>query len=142
MAVLHLGVLDVPYKKGGKSTGEVAEILEAKYHVIEIFYEEHQRDIAGLLEEIYGSALDDLLKGAPAGGNTAAELGSGIKSLFAKFIDGRQMDGLGYPGIPTQAALRGVNHSKLHPYAKGNPERPSFRDTGQYLDSFWAEIEG
>ena len=42
---LHLGVLDVPYKQGSNSspetTGDVAEILENRYHPIEIFYEEH-----------------------------------------------------------------------------------------------------
>jgi len=46
------------------------------------------------------------------------------------------MDQLGYPGIPTGAAEAGVNHRLLHPYAKDNPERPSFIDTGQYQADF------
>ena len=47
-------------------------------------------------------------------------------------------------GIPrTLAGQRGVAHLLARPYARGNPPRPSFIDTGLYMDSFrvWVEEE-
>jgi hypothetical protein len=167
MATLRLGVVDVPYTddpspsktdrevKNQKrndiraalglqefhgTTGDVAEILEEHYHVMEIFFEEHQSDIAGVLEETYGDALEDMLSGGvPAGSNSMIAAAGQIKDLFTKFIDGREMDGV-QPGVPTGAAKKGVNYCLKHPTAKGNPERPSFKDTGLYEQSFQAEI--
>lgn len=141
MPTLKLGVFDIPYKTGGKSTGDVAEILEAKYHIFEVFYEEHQDEIANDLTEFYGDALEDLLNGAVVGSNSQVAIATGLKTMFVKFIDSREMDNLGIPGVPTKAAQKGVNHSFAHPYAKSNPERPSFRDTSTFEDAFWAEVE-
>jgi hypothetical protein len=69
---------------------------------------------------------------------TAAE--SAIKTEFNKFIDSKAMDGV-QPGVPTAAALAGVNHRLKHPYAKGNPVRPSFKDTGLFEQSMRSWIE-
>lgn len=143
MTTLRLGVLDIPYQdKGGKTTGDVAEILEAKYHVQEIFYEEHAQQIADALAESYEGALESIVMGArqkPSNFFTAGT--SKIEADFKGWLSTGKMEALGYPGVPTKAALKGVNHRLKHPYAKGNPRRPSFIDTGLYAASFRAEVD-
>lgn len=168
MPTLSLGVIDVPYANPDTSparsarqikhskrndaraafgaaevhgtTGEVAQLLEDRYHVMEIFAEEHLPDIATIIEVQYGSMLEDVLSGmTPQSNSSIAAMGQ-ITDLFHKFIDSREMDGI-QPGVPTAASLKGINHRLLHPYAKGNPQRPSFKDTGTYEDHFWAEIQ-
>ncbi len=63
-----------------------------------------------------------------------------LGDAFRIFIDQKELDGV-IPGVPTQAALRGVNHRLMRPYAKSNPVRPSFKDTGLYEASFRAWVE-
>jgi hypothetical protein len=41
MPTLHLGVNDLPYSRGGKTTGEVADILEARYAIMQTFVDMH-----------------------------------------------------------------------------------------------------
>jgi len=168
---LHLGVIDVPYSadratqakrvksldtKAGRdkamrsgapsnhqTTGGVAEILENRYHVMEVFAEETGLDlIAKSVERAIDNSIRDLFSGSPVhgtGASPAADAFAEIEEAFRIFIDQKEMDGL-QPGVPTAAALAGVNHRLLHPYAKGNPPRPSFRDTGAYQASMkaWA----
>lgn len=158
--ILHLGIVDVPYVdkeapaaqrkriKAGKppaanelTTGDVAEILEDKYHVMEVFYELHKDDIAKNLENSVAGALETIMLGGPSdidpfGGGT-----SEIDERFNDFLTNREMEKLGYEGVPTQAALDGVNHRLKHPYAKKNKRRPSFIDTGLYQRSFKSEVE-
>lgn len=171
MPILHLGVLDVPHggEKESLSTGDVAEILEEKYHIMEIFYEQHVEDvIVPALEENLQGQFERMLSGGGDSGFTETEgeskIRSGarqegfeksmvvgvtdsIKKAFDDFITLNEMDALGYPGIPTAASGRstlrkgGVQHRFVHPYAKANPSRPSFVDTGAYLDSFTAWID-
>ena len=45
VVILHLGVIDVPYATEGTTTGDVAEILEAKYDVMGNFDALHHADI-------------------------------------------------------------------------------------------------
>lgn len=160
MTTLHLGVIDIPYsaqfapaptvRKGGKprkvgpghnrgtTTGDVAEILEDRYHVMEIFFEVHQADIAKALEGSIEGALQNALMGAPAAQDPLAGAHSQIEALFKQFLSNKGLDALGYPGVPTAAALAGVNHRlKL----RRGPSRPSFIDTGTFQASFksWAD---
>jgi hypothetical protein len=164
MTVLHFGVAEMPYatlvpkssyrvavrtKRGGKpqkisaapsggqTTGDVAEILESRYHVMEVFWELHQDGIIAAFEKTMIGAIENLGMGAPAGNNALAEAESDIETQFKKFISNKEMDGI-QPGVPTKASLKGVNHRLAHPYAKGNPVRASFRDTGLYEQSFKA----
>lgn len=166
---LHLGVADFPYvnrasataepvrkgkKRGGSrwrrrdiiggdvsTTGDVAQILERRYHVMEIFFEEKQDQIAAALTQSYAGALESVAMGAPISSfkpdGRAMEV---IQTMFRKFISEGEMERLGYPGVPTKAAQRGVNHRMKHPYAKRAP-RPSFRDTGLYEASMRAWLE-
>ena len=152
---LHLGVTEIPYannpqlsakqrkksKASTQTTGDVAEILEAEYHIMQIFFNLHDKGIAKDLESSLEGALENLLTGAPLGGNAFAEAESEIEQRFKNFLTNREMETLGYPGVPTQAALAGINHRLKHPYKKSNPRRPSFVDTGLYESSFKAWVD-
>lgn len=142
--ILHLGVVDLPYsgapskrgrKSGTQTTGDVAGWLEARYHVMETFYELHKDDIAADLEDGLAGALENILTGAaPFTNNPFGSAENKIDERFRKFIDDREMETIGYPGVPTKAAQRGVNHRLKRPYQK-RASRPSFQDTTLYEDS-------
>lgn len=149
---LHLGVNDIPYvqpspKDGNKghnrppgtqTTGDVAEWLERKYHVMEIFFELHQDEVIAALEDSVGGAFESLLMGAPPSLDAFGSGSSKIEEAFRQFLDTKEMDSLGYPGVPTKASLKGVNHRlKL----KRGVVRPSFIDTGLYEASFHAWLD-
>ena len=152
MPVLHLGVDDIPYseapppvKRGRKpaapaneTTGDVAELLEDKYHIIQIFYEQHQKDIAQALEESLAGTLENLLLGAPTNLSPLGEATDKIQTTFKRFLSEQEMDRLGYPDIPTKASLMGISHRFKG--KKGSP-RPSFIDTGLYENSFRAWVD-
>jgi hypothetical protein len=113
----------------------VAEYLEESYHVMEHFFELHKEEIGKALADDMAATLETIVMG----GSTKFELGeatSQIEDLFKKMISDGELERLGYPGVPTQAALKGVNHRLKHPYSKNNPRRPSFRDTGLFQASF------
>ena len=168
MFTLRLGVLDIPYQAQGvtpergrrrprtgtvtrqrarpasTTTGDVAQMLEAKYSLFSMFSVFRGRDITDALEEAMRGKLETLLMGGPGAVPGGPLFGEGelsaIESAFREFLDRREMDGR-VPGVPTQAALAGVNHRLARPYARGNPARPSFIDTGQLQASFRAWID-
>lgn len=154
MPVLHLGVADVPYveppavvKPGRKAkkaatpnqtTGDVAEILEDKYHVMQVFYEQHKADIAKLLEVDLAAAFEELLAGSNSAAFPFREGAEKIQTMFRRFLSDKEMDRLGYPGVPTMASLLGISHRFK---GKRGPPRPSFIDTGMYENSFKAWVD-
>lgn len=160
---LHLGVLDVPYssyqapqkvpkaKKGKqnkpikpksnaatKTTGEVAEILEEKYGVLDTFVYARLPDIATALEGSIAGELETLMMGGKPGGNPFQSAEASITTMMKKFISAQEIEHMGIEGVPTQAALDGVNHRLKHPYAKKNERRPSFMDTTLYWQTLRA----
>lgn len=164
--VLHLGVTDIRYQetpatpkgqlpRGGvrlkrpkitsppsnKTTGDVAEILERKYSLFSMFTVLHGADIEDAVAEAMQGRLESIMMGGPMTDRllTDADLGE-IEQTFKKSIDDREYDGR-LPGVPTRAALNGVNHRLKHPYSKGNPDRPSFIDTGAMQASFKAWVD-
>lgn len=169
--VLHLGVNDIPYsaplapppkkpraqaKTGkankprrppgasqpGMTTFGVAQILEDKYGVMQAFADLHMPEIVGALEDAISGSIQSLFQGG-SGAISSNALAAGeslIQNTFMKFLDERGFDGL-LPGVPTQAAQRGVNHRLMRPYAKSNPARPSFIDTGLYQANFRAWVD-
>lgn len=152
MTRLSLGVVELPYvdaeqprrkkykaKVVSLSTGDVAEILEAKYGVMQHFFDTYQGRIATAMAEAVKDRIEALIMGRPATGELFPEIGDDIKVMFHKFISEKEIERLGITGVPTQAALSGVSHRFKHPYAKRG-SRPSFIDTGLYLDSFVAEV--
>jgi len=147
MRKLYLGVVDIPYQptdgreKGLPSTGDVAGWLEDEYGVMQSFVNLNEGAIAEKLAESISNAMQDLLIGAPPGGDPLKEGFSNIEEEFKRYIESQQVEGQGLPGVPTKAALAGVNHRLKHPYAASNPRRPSFVDTGQYVGAFkvWSD---
>src|SRR6185312_4589233 len=137
MTTLHLGVVEIPYSHEGESktgkaaigaetTGDVATFLENRYHVMAHFFELHQGDIAKALENSLGGALESLLMGAPATSNAFASAENEIEALFRKMLTTKELDSLGYPGIPTKASLEGISSRFKR---RRGPPRPSFVDT-------------
>lgn len=146
---LHLGVVDVPYanpprrkgsraRSGTQTTGDVAGWLEAKYHVMEVFFESQQRRVAQDLEEGLAGALESLLMGGPPTGQPFASGLSRTEDRFKQFLSRRRIESMGIPGVPTEAALRGVSHRFKN---KRSGRRPSFIDTGLYQSSFKAWVD-
>ena len=141
---LHLGVIDQPYRTETRkaraiTTGQVAQILEGKYDLMQTFARVHEATIESALEGSLTGALEALFMGRqvdPWGRGMQA-----IQSKFRDFISSGEAERVGIPGTPTKAAQRGVNHRLRHPYRKSNPPRPSFRDTGLYMASMRAWID-
>jgi hypothetical protein len=148
MTILHLGVIDQPYVNSvGTTTGDVAEILEDKYHVMEVFFELRRQDVAAALERSIQGALDQLDMNVPVENINPFSGASGeIEAAFRHFLDSKEIESLGIPGVPTQAALDGVSHRFKNPRykkTKGGKKvkrapRPSFIDTGLYEASMKA----
>jgi hypothetical protein len=151
--VIHLGVTDLPYaqapgrrrrnkpvKSGTQTTGDVAGWLENRYHVIEHFLQLHGDAIGAALEQGLADTLEAALTGAPKPDNLIAGASGEIEELFRRMLESRELDALGYPGIPTKAAQSGVNPRLKR---KRGDERPSFIATGLYSNSFkiWADEE-
>jgi hypothetical protein len=121
------------------TTYDVAQWLETRYHIMQTFYNVNESAIAKSIEESLGGALESLM-----GGHTVDPWGSAtqqINSDFRDFISSKKVESVGIMNVPTFAALKGVNHRLKHPYARGNPRRPSFRDTGLYLNSFRSWVD-
>lgn len=147
---IHLGVIDVPYanapatgKRNKKSaanitTGDVAEILEHQYGVMEAFVDLNRPKVMQALEDSLQDALEMQLLGGPSGGDLFGPATSAIESEFKQALSERFLDGL--PGVPTKAAEAGVSHRFKHPYAK-RPARPSFTDTGLYQASMKSWVD-
>lgn len=159
MPVLHLGVVDQPYvqraSRRGKrkastvTTGDVAGWLEDKYHILENFVQMHEADIALDLEAALQGAVENSMMSARGfrsfydlieGDYTA--LGgamSRIEDRMKQFLSLGEMETIGYPGVPTQAALKGINHRKKNP--RTGKRRPSFVDTGLMQASYKAWVD-
>ena len=153
---IHFGVTELPYshtdnigttKKGknkgrlyASTTGDVATILENKYHILEVFWNVHLDDITKALEDGIEGAFESIMMGAPPSPDPFAEGTSKVEELFARFLSGGEMEHLGIPGVPTKASM---NRRSLRFQKKRNPAgpRPSFIDTGLYESSFrcWGE---
>jgi hypothetical protein len=141
MPTLHLGVVDEPYAKGGKTTGDVANILEEKYGLFSAFVEMHAPVIQHVVENSLQGSIETMLMGGggSAGASYLSTATTELEELFREAIDMQSYD-FKLPGTPTKAALRGVKHAYAKPYARRDP-RPSFFDTGLLSSSFKAWVD-
>lgn len=165
MATLKLGVENVAYHdadaKGATTTGQVAEILEAKYHVMEVFYELHKQEIA---DDIAKTLADDLQAMMRHESITAIPISGAMQRIersFRDYLDADEWQKTS--GQAIAAAQNGVSHrfknamntrsmrvggdksgkgSKmvLRPGKQRGP-RPAFIDTGLYQASFRAAFK-
>lgn len=125
-----------------KTTGDVAEILEDQYLVMEWFWEKYGDRIVVLMEDDLAKTAQDMMDGFPVSTEPFAEAMAEAERLFREFLTSSEMEEILGAGPGTAAARKGVNHRLRHPYAKGNPPRPPFIDTGLYQASFRAWVEG
>ena len=163
MLTLHFGVLDLAYSdadaSGANTTGEVAEILENKYHVMRIFAEEN----FDLIEKTVADALEGEMETARTAGRKPS-----ISNLFTQKIDQRFRQFLSNREIEAvlpftiQAAQEGISHRFKDPSGKTvrvqdivsgkatayqkvlkmkRSPRPAFIDTGLYQQSFISWID-
>ena len=145
---LHLGVIEMPYASpGGKTTGDVAELLEQKYHVMETFAEDIGLDvIQKAIEQSAKNAVESLILGGSRSGSNSANMSltleaeGEIEAAFKLWLSQQEMD-YTQPGVPTQASLKGVSHRLKRANAKTNTARPSFIDTGLYQSSMKAWLD-
>lgn len=137
MITLHLGVMDIPYETEGKTTGDVAALLEEKYRIMQTFFDRYQNDIAEMMATDLATRLENMLGDAPPVRDPLAESMSRVHNLFVAFLDNQEMNGMA--GIPTKRALLGI--SKRLKNKKGEP-RPSFIDTGTYQAAMRAWVSG
>jgi hypothetical protein len=118
----------------GMTTGEVAGILEAKYHLMETFWSMNRQTIAASIQQSIGGAITNVINGQPGPILLTAQAISDIETAFKQALSARAFDGR-IAGVPTQASLAGVSHRFKQPYAKRG-SRPSFIDTGALQSSF------
>jgi len=133
---LIFGVWDVPYsKKESVTTGEVANRLESKYHIMGTYLANQGEFVA---QEIAERLSDNLMRRTPIRKEMSL---SGIEHDLKSSISQRKFDQwIGPPLVPTKAALMGVSlrfkSGKRRGKAKvSGVERPSFIDTGIYQRS-------
>lgn len=155
---LVLGVVDIPYTapsapkkvtkaQAGKAnkprkikrssgsvpsitTGEVAILLEKHYHIMRVFAESNENFIKQELIKSMQATIVNLKMGGPVNRVVPYEEAfEAIRLKFNHFLDTQVMESLGIPGVPTRAALDGVQTrlKLMH-----GPRRASFIDTGQY----------
>lgn len=137
---IAFGVLDIPYANDAKTTtGDVAEILESKYGVMAAFYESHSEKIADAMMEGLADQLAAFAAGAPMPSNPFAQGEADTEQMFRDFLSSAQIEKMGIPGVPTQAALDGINHRKK--VVRTGEKRPSFIDTGMYQQAFKCEVK-
>jgi hypothetical protein len=119
----------------------VAALLEEKYHNMELFFESRVDEVIGALERSSQSALDQLDANVPVENiNPFGTATADLETAFRHFLDSQEIESLGIPGVPTQAALNGVRTSYKNPTGKKGKKgkrakrspRPSFIDTGLY----------
>lgn len=138
---LNLGVVDIAYSDAGgggaTTTYEVAQILEAQYHVMDIFAIEREQKLGDWIAEALSDQIKDIAAGAPVPQNPFADAEQKIETSFRQFLDAGEIEKI-HPHTPTQAALEG--RTKRRKNQKG-PRRPSFIDTGLYRRSFRAWVE-
>lgn len=134
-----LGVVDMVYGYGdapSATTFAVAQALQERYQLFSRFYHEHQDLILNTIQETLTLQLVNHLRyGAPFEQDDII-LGA-IVEAFSLFLEREEMAGLQVDGVPTLAALEGINtRLKIH----HGPRRPSFIDGGLFLSSFNAWI--
>jgi hypothetical protein len=148
MTKLHLGVVVTPYEQQSQTTGDVAEILEKKYGVMGAYFDNNKTKIIKAMENSVAGALNNLMAGGPTGVSPFASAESFIDADFRQFLSSSEIEKLGIPGVPTQAALNGISHRFKNPrykIVKGKkvrrPRRPSFIDTSLYQSSMKSWFE-
>ena len=163
---LELGVEDVAYSdpdaKGATTTGEVAEILEEKYHVMRVFAELHGQDISDAIAKDVSNSMDAILHGERISKIPLQSSMGHVESMFRDYLSEDEWQKT--TGQAIAAAQNGVSHRfkdvqsgksiRASSVASGKVSaadtkivtkktrgpRPAFIDTGLYSASFRAKV--
>jgi hypothetical protein len=148
---IMLGVDDVPYQDvyspitkrkltqpRNMTTGQVAEILENHYSIMDTFFTANEDFIQEQLSPFLEEELVSLLtkKGNPK--RDLQRAFAAIKRRFQDALANREFDGI--EGVPTEAAMLGWGRRNLT-RTSGRGDRPSFIDTGLYRQHFSVWLE-
>jgi len=164
---LHFGFINTPYtretiarpftsaklkEKGKLKRGssknmtalKVADILEAKYNVVETFHAIHEEEIKNVMHEGFKEVAERMI--SERGGQTRASLKNlmkpatkQIENMFRQFLDHEEMNGM-IEGVPTDAAKGGKLRGRGKITRRGI-QRASFVNTGIYKASFRAWVK-
>ena len=92
---LVMGVVDVAYSDansgGASTTGEVAQILEDKYHVMETFLVTREEKIAEWLADGLADEIADVVSGKPPSRDPFKGATQQIEAEFRAFLDANEM---------------------------------------------------
>jgi len=120
----------------GKTSADVAQELEDNYGLVETFWNQIEDKVAERLEDALSEQFEEIVKMDQVPKKLIPDaFAEQIIDDFKGFLDHEEH------GIKTTAARRGVSHLLPRPYARSNPPRPSFIDTGLYRASFRAWTE-
>ncbi len=162
---LLLGVENVAYSdpdaSGATTTAEVAEILEAKYHVMRVFVELHGQEIADVIGQGIADDLEALANDERIGKQMLMGSMGKIESEFRDYLGADEWQHT--TGQSIAAAQNGVSHRFKNAQnrtvsARGvvkagggagltivankkRGPRPAFIDTGLFSASFRAEVK-
>lgn len=146
-----LGVYDVP-EPGNLTSHELGEILEKKYTVFSAFADNNMQKIADHLSDSVAIAMENLAMGIVPK-DIFAPAGEQITQDMKKFISMQEIEKLGIPGVPTQAALDGLTLRTKNGRApkkvksgqkfkkQYGPRRPSFMYSGIFEASLKGWVE-
>ncbi|HQT24977.1 MAG TPA: hypothetical protein PLK99_00060 [Burkholderiales bacterium] len=126
-----------PEVKGSVTTGEVAEFLESKYHVMEVFYELYQQKIAEKLAAAMAEKIESIAQGNPNVRLKTFDVGD-IELAFRQYLSADEWQKIS--GQRIAAAELGISHRKKDKKRAG--PRPAFIDTGLYQQTFKSWVSG
>jgi hypothetical protein len=131
---ISLGVIDMPYADGKTTTGDVAEILEGKFHVMEIFADQNIEFMAQAISDGLIGSMENAFAGAPESANVFASAMAEIEDRFQQFIDREES------GIHTKAKDQPKAGPRKKRQYRQVEAKTTFVETGSYRDSFRAWI--
>lgn len=134
----RLSSLQTAYGQG-KTTGQIAKELEAKYKIVETFIDMEEDYIFPLIEDAVIDTTIARMTGQTPDSKINENLTTKIQARFRQDLSNRRFDGR-IQGVPTLASIRGVSHLRQKPYA-ARGSRPSFIDTGMYQRTFGVEVK-
>lgn len=139
MSKVSLGVKEVAYtdEEGATTTGEVAEILEAKYDVMGVFIDARMDKIKDDVASVYVLFLNNYLKTGETWGGFKEFPLEGVDAEFSDYLDRDEWQRI--TGRTIRAAALGLSSRKKDKQYSG--PRPAFIDTRHYQRSFRAYLK-
>ena len=138
ITVINLGVdpSEMPYAGSGSITcGEVAEILEGKFDVMQIFANMNEAKIAAFIEQGIADSIESKMMGAPDDLDMFGSAMEKIKDGFDEYIDQQQH------GIKLKKFNRPMAGARFKKQYRKVAKTLAFVDSGMYRSNFKAWVE-